>query len=294
MSNKFIGNKLWALLALVTAMISIQFGAATAKHTFALIGPQGVTTLRLFFATLMLCALWRPWKQLPSRKEWQAVIFYGLALGCMNFSFYLAIARIPLGIAVALEFTGPLAIALINSRRLRDLVWVTCAAAGIVLLLPVHEFSKDLDPLGIVYALIAGLFWALYIIFGKKASNAVHGGIATSLGMGVATLITFPIGLFYAGTAIFHYSILPLALIIALFASALPYSLEMFALTKLPTRTFSILMSLEPAIATLSGLLLLSEFLGFLQWLAIGLIIIASIGSTWSTTEAERTAEIAP
>ncbi len=294
MSKILSNTRVQAVLAIIAAMVSVQAGAALAKHLFQSLSPQGITSFRLLFAFIILFITWRPWRNWPARKEWKSIIFYGISLGCMNLLFYLAIARIPLGIAVALEFTGPLAIALLASKRPRDFIWVITAVPGILLLLPITSFNERLDPLGILYAFCAALCWALYIVFGKKTSKAVHSGTAVTLGMCVGSMVTFPIGVIQAGSAIFAPAILPLVFLVAVLASSIPCSLEMIALGNLPAHTFSILMSLEPAIATLSGALFLNEHLTFLQCFAIALIILSSIGSTWFTDMAQTTPEIAP
>lgn len=204
----------------------------------------------------------------------------------MNFSFYFALKRIPLGIAVALEFLGPLSVALFSSKKRIDYVWALLAAIGIVLLLPKNSEEIQLDPVGMLLALLAGAFWALYIIFGKRAGNDLKGGVASSMGMMFAALIVMPFGLYIDGDKIFNLSALPLVLMVALFGSALPYTLEMFALKKLPQQTFGVLMSLEPALAALMGLLFLQEKLTLLQTLAIGCVVVSSLGSTYSSSEA--------
>ncbi len=284
----------YAVAVLLTAMLSIQSGAAMAKHLFNALNPYGVTTLRLLFAALILLAIWHPWKKPPRGKEWLVIVLFGASLGLMNMLFYLSIARIPLGIAVALEFTGPLAVALFHSHRRIDWLWIAGALAGIILLSPFNRFSAPLNPAGILYAFGAGICWALYIVFGKKASNSVHGGIATSLGMTAAALIILPIGFINAGTSMFLPAILPTAFCVALLSSAIPYSLEMIGLSNLPTRTFSILMSLEPAVGTVLGFIFLREELNAIQLIAIALVIIASVGSTWSADAAETTTEMTP
>lgn len=267
-----------SIAALLIAMVSIQSGAALAKQLFPLIGSQATTMLRLGFAALILCLLWRPWKTTFSKKEIRSLLIYGTSLGVMNLTFYLALERIPLGIAVALEFTGPLAVAFFTSRKPLDFIWVAFAMAGMILILPFSQSTASLDPVGIIYALGAGICWALYIIFGQKAGFGVHGGTATALGMLTAALVVLPAGLINSDMRLLDWSILPIALGVAVFSSALPYSLEMVALKKLPTQTFSILMSLEPAIAALSGLLFLKERLTLTQWTAIFLVIVASVG----------------
>lgn len=266
------------IFLLVIAMISIQSGASLAKSLFPIVGPEGTTALRLGLAAVILCAFMRPWRQPINLRAWRSLLGYGLSLGGMNLLFYMAVERIPLGIAVALEFTGPLTLALLSSRRILDFIWVALAIAGLYLLLPDTSSQDHLDPQGMALALAAGVCWALYILFGQKA-GAAHGAQTVAFGTVVAALLVFPIGLWQAGGGLFAIDILPAALGVALLSSALPYSLEMHALTRLPARTFSVLMSLEPAIAALSGLIFLSEQLAPLQWLAIGAIILASTGA---------------
>ncbi|MGK8436282.1 threonine/homoserine exporter RhtA [Ectopseudomonas hydrolytica] len=271
-----------ALLApialLVVAMVSIQSGASLAKSLFPLVGAEGTTALRLVLGASILSLVMQPWRTRLNLTAYRSLLAYGLALGGMNLLFYMSLQSIPLGIAVALEFTGPLGLALLSSRRLLDFVWVALAVFGLWLLLPSGLAQTQLDPLGMALALAAGLCWALYIVFGQKA-GAAHGRQTVALGTWVAALLVLPIGLWQAGGSLFSVDLLPIALGVAVLSSALPYSLEMVALTRLPARTFSILMSLEPAIAALSGLLFLSEKLSWNQWLAIGAIILASAGA---------------
>lgn len=269
-----------ALLALVLAMMSIQSGAALAKSLFPLIGPVGTTSLRLFFAAIFLCAVFRPWRSLPARGQRLSLLLYGAALGGMNVLFYLAIERIPLGVAIALEFTGPLVLAFASVRAVRDMVWVLCAVAGVALLLPVSEFSADLDPLGVAYALAAGVGWALYIVFGQRCGQGAHGGQVVALGMCVASVLYSPLGFVAAPEAFFSMQVLWLGVCVAVFSSAIPYTLEMVALTRLSRQTFSILMSMEPAIGALSGLVWLGERLSLVQCVAIALVVAASLAST--------------
>lgn len=269
-----------AFLAVIVAMLSIQSGASLSKQLFPLVGTQGTSTLRLFFATLVLFAFWRPWKRWPQGSEWKAVALYGASLAGMNLLFFEALARIPLGVAVALEFVGPLAVALLASRQGRDFMWAGLAGLGLVLLLPLNSFSTGLDGLGVAFALAAGGFWALYIVFGKRLSGTLPGGIATALGMSCALLIALPFGVAQAGADLLDVRLVPLGLTVGVLSSALPYSLEMIGLKRLPTQTFGILMSVEPAVAALSGLLFLGERLSLLQIVAIGLVMAASVGST--------------
>jgi inner membrane transporter RhtA len=265
------------IAVLVLAMVCFQAGAALAKGLFPAVGAAGTAALRLALASLILLAVWRPWRIRLAAREMRVIAIYGLALGCMNFFFYLSLRTIPLGIAVALEFTGPLALAMASSRRAVDFVWVAMAALGLLALLPLG-LGKPLDPLGAGCALAAGLCWALYIWFGRKA-GAVHGGRTTALGMVVGALVIVPVGIAQCGAQLFAPAILPTALGVALLSSALPYSLEILAMPRLPTRTVGVLMSLNPALGALSGLSFLGERLSWSQWAAIASIMAASAGS---------------
>jgi inner membrane transporter RhtA len=267
--------------ALLISMVSYQCGAALAERLFPLVGAQGATAYRLGLSALLLLLLRRPWRRFRRGIDWRALWGYGLAMGAMNLSFYMALRTIPLGIAVALEFAGPLSLALAGSRRLVDFVWIALVVAGLLLLLPLRGQAHALDPLGVLYALGAGVGWALYIVLGQKA-GAAHGGDAVTWGTSVAALLALPVGLAHAGGALFSLPLLPAALGVAVLSSALPYSLEMVALTRLPARSFSVLLALEPAIAASAGVLLLGERLGALQWLAIGAIIVAATGTALS------------
>ncbi|WP_134675937.1 threonine/homoserine exporter RhtA [Ectopseudomonas khazarica] len=263
---------------LVVAMTSIQSGASLAKNLFPLVGAEGTTALRLVLGAIILSLVMQPWRARLDLRKCHALLAYGLALGGMNLLFYMSLQSIPLGIAVALEFTGPLALALFSSRRLLDFVWVILAIAGLWLLLPTGATQSAIDPLGAALALGAGVCWSLYIIFGQKA-GAQHGRHTVALGTWVAALLVLPVGLWHAGGDLFDLGLLPIALGVAVMSSALPYSLEMIALTRMPARTFSVLMSLEPAIAALCGLIFLGEKLLWGQWLAVAAIIVASTGA---------------
>lgn len=276
-----------AICSVLLAMVTIQSGASIAKQLFPLIGPDGTTALRLGFSALVLWLVFRPWRSLPQGRDWRAIVVYGLCLGGMNILFYLAIARIPLGIGVALEFTGPLAVALFSSRRKRDLIWVACAIAGILLLLPDMRGADALDPVGVMLALAAGACWAGYILFGKKTNTQSSGGITVALGMTVAAAILVPVGAVSQGMALLSWEVLPLGIMVGILSSALPYSLEMVALRNMTSQNFSIFMSMEPAVAALAGFLILAELLTLWQWLAILLVIVASLGS--SVTSAAKT-----
>jgi inner membrane transporter RhtA len=266
------------IAVLMVAMVCFQVGAAMAKGLFPAVGAGGAATLRLALASFMLLAVWRPWRMRLRLREIRVIVMYGLALGWMNFFFYLSLRSIPLGIAVALEFTGPLGLAMAASRRTIDFLWILMAALGLVALLPLGVESKPLDILGVVSGLAAGLCWALYIFYGRKA-GAAHGGQTTALGMTVGAAVIAPIGVAQAGAQLFSPAILPVAFAVALLSSALPYSLEMWAMPRLPTRTVGVLMSLDPAMGALSGLCFLGEKLGWVQWAAIASIMAASAGS---------------
>lgn len=281
-----------AIVSVVLAMITIQSGASVAKQLFPLIGPEGTTALRLGFSALVLWLVFRPWRSLPNtRRDWTAIVTYGVCLGGMNILFYLAIARIPLGIGVALEFTGPLAVALFSSRRKRDLIWVGFAIAGILLLLPDMRGVDALDPVGVVLALAAGACWAGYILFGKRTNAQASGGITVALGMTVAAAFLVPVGAISQGMALLSWEVLPLGLVVGILSSALPYSLEMVALRNMTSQNFSVFMSMEPAIAALAGFLILAELLTLWQWLAIALVIMASLGSSLTSSEAKPASE---
>ncbi len=268
-------------------MVSIQSGGALAKQLFPVIGAPAATALRLSFAAIILGLVWRPWRYTLSRDTWRTLAIYGASLGCMNFLFYLALERIPLGIAVALEFAGPLALALFLYRKPMDFLWAGLAIVGIALILPRSAMGTTaIDLLGVAYALGAGACWALYIVFGQRAGAEVPSGVTAALGMFVAAVVVIPISLLVIipGSTTLQISgaVLGLALIVAVLSSALPYTLEMIALKRTPAKTFSILMSVEPAIAALSGWVFLRERLIGTQWLALVCIMLASVGSALS------------
>jgi len=267
-----------AVISATVAMVSFQIGATFAKQLIPTIGASGTTALRLGLSALLLLVLQRPWRTVPSRTAWPVVLAYGVSLGAMNAVFYLALRTIPLGIAVAIEFIGPLAVAVLASRRRLDYLWVVLAAGGLSLLLPVTSGGSALDPIGVLFALAAGVGWALYIVFGQKAGKA-HGSSASTWGLMIAALVTVPIGLVDAGPALLDPALLPLGLGVAIFSSALPYTLEMVALRRLSARVFGTLMSFEPAIAAVAGLVVLREHLTATQWLAIAAVVAASVGA---------------
>lgn len=267
------------VLILLVAMMSIQGGASLAKSLFPIVGAPGVTALRLALGTLILVIVFKPWRLHFTREQRLPLLFYGLSLGAMNYMFYLSIQTIPLGVAVALEFTGPLAVALFASRRPVDFIWVILAVLGLWYLLPLGENVSHVDLTGAAFALGAGACWAIYILSGQRAGEE-HGPATVALGSLIAAVVFVPLGAFQAGEVLWHWSVLPLGIAVAILSTALPYSLEMIALTRLPTRTFGTLMSMEPAMAAISGMIFLGETLTFQQALALAAIIIASMGST--------------
>jgi len=267
-----------AVPAVLLAILSVQGGAAIAKGLFPVLGAAGTTSLRIGLSALVLLAVVRPRLGQLQPAQWRAVVPYGLALGAMNFLFYCALARIPLGVAVTLEFVGPLGLALAGSRRLIDVVWVALAGAGIALLAPWSGHNIDL--LGLGFALAAGGCWAGYIVLSQRTAALLPGPVAVTVGMLFATLPVLPFGVASGSLSALTPHLLLLGALLALFSSILPFSLEMQALRTMPTRTFSILMSLEPVAAALSGWMLLGEQLTFGQWLAVAFIVVASAGAT--------------
>jgi inner membrane transporter RhtA len=262
---------------LLGGIVSVQFGAALAKGLFPLVGAAGSAGVRLFFAAAVLLAVWRPRARL-TRRQWIVTLGYGSVLGLMNLAFYEALQRLPLGIAVTIEFLGPLAIALAGSRRWLDAVWALLAGGGVVLL---ADLGGDISLLGILFALAAAVCWASYILLGAKLGEATAGGSGLAIGMAVGTLVVAPFGVAEAGSALLNPTILIVGFGVALLSSVIPYSLELEALRKIPPRLFGVLMSVEPAVAALAGVLILHETLRPVQWLAILCVVAASAGATW-------------
>lgn len=269
------------LLCLFAAMISIQGGATLAKQLFPIVGVEAVTAYRLGFSAIILLLIFKPWKRKLQVGYRRYLILYGLALGSMNFLFYQSIKTIPLGIAVGLEFTGPLAVALFSSRRKIDFLWISLVVMGLLALVP-FKGNDNIDIPGVLYALSAGVCWALYIIFGQKAGN-YYGTATVGIGAAVAAIIYVPIGIASGGIGIFAPEYLPMALTVAILTSAMPYALEMMALTRMPAKTFGTLTSLEPAIAAVFGFIILSEVLSMIQVIGIIAIILASLGASLSS-----------
>lgn len=267
------------IVVILIAMLSIQSGASLAKSLFPLVGAPGVTALRIALGTLILVVIFKPWRLRFKKEQRLPLLFYGLSLGGMNYLFYMSIQTVPLGIAVALEFTGPLAVALFSSRRPVDFVWVALAVLGLWFLLPLGQNISHVDLTGAALALGAGACWAVYILSGQRAGEE-HGPATVALGSLIAAIVFVPLGMAQATESIWQWSILPIGLAVAVLSTALPYSLEMIALTRLPTRIFGTLMSMEPALAAMSGMVFLGESLTLTQTLALCSIIAASMGST--------------
>ena len=266
-------------LAVLGSVTALGVGTSWAKQAlFPVVGAQGTTAVRVGLSALLMLMLWRPWRWRLTRADAQAVALYGAALGAMNLMFYLSLQTLPFGLAVAIEFAGPLAVAIWSSRRAVDFVWVALAIVGLALLLPLGLSGSTLDPLGVLYAVGAAVFWALYIVFGKRAGH-LHAGQSVSLGLLVAALVVVPVGVAHAGAALLSPSVLLVGVAVAAISSALPISLEMMALKRLPKEAFGIMISMEPAVAALLALALLGERLDTVQWLAIGCIVAASMGS---------------
>ena len=268
----------------MVSLITLCAGTSLAKGLFPFVGAEGTTTYRLVFSTLLLMAFWRPWRRAWGWADAPILVVFGATLGLMNLLFYNAIKTVPFGLAIAVEFTGPLAVALWSSKKPLDFVWIVLAVAGMGLILPLGNTmgaglqTSAIDPVGIAYALGAGVCWAVYIVVGQGVADRI-GAFATPVGMLVAALLVTPVGISVAGSSLLNLEWMLAGLGIALLSSAIPYSLEMYSLKHLPKQTFSILLSLEPAVGALAGWLVLSEQLNTQQLGAIGLIMVASMGS---------------
>ncbi|MET0835400.1 MAG: EamA family transporter [Thermoleophilaceae bacterium] len=270
------------------AIASVQFGAALAKGLFDEIGAGGTVFLRVLFAALVLTALWRPSLRGHSRRTLRLVVLFGLVLACMNLAFYAALDRIPLGVAVTFEFVGPLGVAVAGSRKALDLLWVALAAIGILLL---SDFGgADLDALGVGLAFLAGALWAAYILLSARLGREFEGADGLALAMVVGTVVLIPVGVADGGSDLLVPWILAVAAAVAVLSSAIPYTLEMEALRRMPTGIFGVLMSLEPAVAALAGFILLGEELVAREVVAILFVVAASAGASREAVLAPRDA----
>jgi inner membrane transporter RhtA len=258
-------------------MVSLQVGATVAKTVFAITGPEGAVALRLFFAAVILLAAGGRQVRI-GRKALPVAVAYGLVLAGMNIMFYQAIARIPLGVAVTVEFLGPLTVSLAHRRRWLHAGWALLAAAGVVLL--TEGAGSGIDWIGVCFALGAGSAWGCYILLGGALGRRTSGGGGLAIGMAAGAALAVPFGLADAGTALFTPIALLAGLGVALLSSVIPYSLELHALRRIPPRVFGVLMSLEPAVAALAGLVILHQALHAIQWVAICAVVTASIGAS--------------
>jgi len=279
-------------LALIGGILSLSLGTSFAKTLFPVAGPMGTAALRVGLSALILLAVFRPWRHSFTRKDLRGLALYGAVMGLMNLCFYLSLNTIPLGIALAIEFTGPLSVALFNARRPLHFVWVLIAAAGLSLLLPISGGVSTLDPVGCAWAGAAAVFWALYIVYGQRVSH-LPSGATVALGMSMAAIVVVPFGAVTAGAALLTPGLLAMGVLVALASSALPYSLDMIALKSIPKRTFGVAVSADPAVGALAGLLLLGEALTFTQWLAIAAVMTASVGTVLTTTREKKKEKLA-
>lgn len=282
-----------AVFLLFIAMLCVQSSGSLAKILFQQFSVLTVSAMRMLLGALILAIIFQIWKINFKSVRWSSILSYGIALAGMNGLFYLSIERLPLGIAVSFEFIGPLSVALYYAQQKYDLLWVCMAILGLILLFPFDQATQSLDLTGIAFAIGAGACWAVYIIAGQRPSG-ISGNHTVCLGMFVGMLCLMPVALFSGMTSnVFQPPNLFYFVGLAILASALPFTLEMIALRNLTALSFGTLMSLEPAIAALSGFVFLNEQLLWTQWLALGTIITASIGCTYTTQQARRRNEAA-
>lgn len=262
---------------MVFAVSSVQFGAAFAKSLFEEVGPGGTVFLRVLFAAIVLVAVWRPAVAGRSPADWRLIAAFGFTLAAMNLAFYESLDRIPLGIAVTLEFVGPLGVAVASSRRPLDVAWVVLAGAGIVLL---SDFGRaELDRLGVALALVAGGFWAAYILLSARVGRAFPGASGLALSMAAGAVMLVPVGVADGGADLLVPGVLALGLAVAMMSSAIPYTLEMEALRRMPVGVFGVMMSTEPAVGALAGFIVLDEGLATRELVAILLVVAATAGA---------------
>lgn len=266
----------WSLV--VISIISVQIGAAFAKQLFEVAGTAGVVFIRTFLAAILFSAIWRPRVRGYSRKVYLYMLLYGAVITANMLLFYASISRIPLGVAVAIAFGGPLLVAVLGSRKLMDFVWVVVAAVGIVMLSPLTNVA--LDSVGVLLALMTAGAWALYIIVTKRVGGLVEGHSMLALSMGVAALVALPFGGAGAAKVLTDPALVVMALFVALMSSAIPFSLEFTALKRLTPRVFGLLASIEPVAAAVIGFIVLHEALGVREVIGIGLVTIAAIATT--------------
>jgi inner membrane transporter RhtA len=271
------------ILAALAAMASFQGGAAVAKGLFPAIGPQGTAALRLSLGAVILVALTRPWRRWPARPPLAALFSLGACMAGVILLFYLAMTRLPLGEAIALQFLGPLGVAVAESRRPGDLVWTALAAGGVWSLVGAGGAAMSADPLGLAFALGAAACWAGYIVFGRTVS-ARFGSATAAVAVGLAAILILPVGIAHAGAELVSPRLLPLALTVAVLSTALPFSLEFYAMARMPPRVFATLSAVEPAFGVLFGLVLLHERLSPAQMAGVAAVIAAAAGAAWADT----------
>lgn len=278
-------DKKTAVVAALTSIICVQSGASIAKNFFPIFGPAGMSSFRLGLSSLLLLILNRPNLRLITRKQWLICLAYGICISGMNLIFYYSIERIPLGLAVTVEFIGPLLLALMLSRKLSDLAWASLACLGILLIVPWN--SSDIDIIGLLLAFIAGVFWMGYIFMGSKVSKLIDGRIGATIGTTVGAMIVVPIGFYSNAFQQITWTYLFIGFGVAILSSSLPFTFDLLAMKKIPPKSFSILTSLHPAFAGLSGLLFLGEALSAIQWVSILCVVGASIGTTITSGKEE-------
>jgi inner membrane transporter RhtA len=277
-----LGASALPLLATLSAMACFQSGAAFAKTLFPAVGPLGAVTLRLGFGAIMLVAIARPWRSWPRPAPIWPLLGLGAAAGGAVTMFYLAQSRLPLAIAISLQFLGPLCVAVFGSRRPIDLLWAGLAAAGVWCLVGAGAKTSAIDPLGLTFALCAAVAWASYILCGRAAS-AAFGGATAALASSIAAILVLPFGVAQAGAGLLAPSLLPMALLVALLSTVIPFSLELYALPRLPARTFATFTSLEPAFGVVSGWVLLNQHLAAGRIAGVAVVIAAAAGAAWSS-----------
>ena len=280
-------DRIPAVWLVITGIISVQVGAAIAKDLFDLVPPTAMVWLRLITSAVILLLVARPRLKGHSGRDWLIVLGFGVSLLVMNWAIYQSFARIPLGIAVTIEFLGPLTVAVIGSRRLTDLIWVALAGMGVALL---GLSRATLTLAGVGFALLAALGWAFYILLSAQTGRRWPGISGIAIASMVGAIVLAPPAIVEAGSQMLNPTILALGFVIGLLSSVIPYSFELIALRRIPPRVFSILMSLEPAAAALAAMIVLGEFLSLVQWLAMGCVVIASIGATRTSTTLEQPA----
>jgi inner membrane transporter RhtA len=280
-------NRIPAVWLVIAGIVSVQVGAAIAKGLFDLVPPTAMVWLRLLTSAVILLLVARPRLAGHSGRDWLVVLGFGISLMTMNWAIYQSFARIPLGIAVTIEFLGPLTVAVIGSRRFTDLIWVVLAGTGVALL-GVSRASLTLA--GVGFALVAALSWAFYILLSAQTGRRWPGISGLAIASMVGAIALAPPAIVAAGGQMLNSTVLMLGLTVGLLSSVIPYSFELIALRRIPPRVFSILMSLEPAVAALAAVILLEEFLSWVQWLAMACVVMASIGATRTSTTLDQPA----